>query len=468
MGLEKVWGTKKDQAIRKKVLLLAWPVIVENLLQMTVGIFDTIMVGHMHPVSLASAALAGVGISDQICLFLLAVFAALGVGTTALVAQFTGAKKDKEARLVGEQSMLVGCLLSIVLGIIIKWKAKEIISFLGADENVTELGTAYLTLVGGLNISLVVMVICNGVLRGIGDTKTPMLITGLVNVINIVLDYLLIYGKLGFPALGVTGAALATVIARVVGSAILIYILYHKPGGKIRLSWKSSFVFMPEILGKISRISVPVALEQIMLRGGQIVYAVIVTSLGTIAFAAHKITLNAESLSFMPGFGFAVAATTLVGQEIGRERLDRAEANGYMANRLAMVIMVTMGVVFFFFAAPLVGLFSNDPEVITLAASCLRIVAISQPALCLTMVFAGALRGAGDTKIPMVITGASIWLIRLPFAYLLGIKMGYGLQGAWLAMNIDLFFRGGLMYLRFRRNGWKQLYLSGGKVHSGL
>ena len=179
-----------------------------------------------------------------------------------------------------------------------------------------------------------------------------------------------------------------------------------------------------------------------------------ISGIGTVAVAAHAVALRAESLSFMPGFGFAVASTTLVGQGLGAKDPDRAEQSGYLSFRLAMWLMVAMGVVFVLLPRPLIALFTNDPAVIDTAILPLRIVGFVQPFMAAAMVFPGSLRGAGDTRYPMLVTSVSIWVTRVPIALLLAGPLG--LVGAWLGMAIDNTVRGVLFFLRFRNGRWKK------------
>ena len=205
-------------------------------------------------------------------------------------------------------------------------------------------------------------------------------------------------------------------------------------------------------LRRILNIGLPAGAEQLMMRLGMITYATTVAALGTAAFAADQIALQAESLSYMPGFGFAVAATTLVGQGLGADDPGRGKADTYQAYRLALVLMSFMGLIFFFFPEQIMSIFIEDPAVIRLGVWPLRLVAFSQPMLATMMVFAGALRGAGDTRATLGITAAGLWLVRVPLAFLLTPTLG--LVGAWIAMGVDLNLRGLGMLLRFRSGKW--------------
>jgi putative MATE family efflux protein len=185
------------------------------------------------------------------------------------------------------------------------------------------------------------------------------------------------------------------------------------------------------------------------------IFARILAELGTVTYAANQVAMNGWSLSFMPGFGFALAATTLVGQALGAEDPDGAQQRGYTAYRMCATLMGAVGVIFLLFPGQIVGFFTDDPELIALGTMPLRMVGLIQPFLSANMVFAGGLRGAGDTRFPMAISGSSIWLIRLPLAYLFAIVLGWGLMGAWGALVLDLSLRGVLNFLRFRGGRWK-------------
>jgi putative MATE family efflux protein len=293
----------------------------------------------------------------------------------------------------------------------------------------------------------------NAALRGSGDTRSPMLIMLAVNIINIIVAYAFIYGPGPLPAFGVAGSAIGAATGRGAGGLIVTCLLWRGRAG-LRLRLRH---LLPDgvQIQRILNIGLPAGAEQLLMRFAMTAYTMTVATLGTQAFAAHQLALQGESLSYMPGFGFAVAATTLVGQGLGADKPARARADGYLASRLAAIVMTTMGVLFFIFPAQIMGVFINDPEVIRLGIWPLRLVAFSQPALALVMVLAGALRGAGDTRATLAITGGSLWLIRLPLALLL---VGpFGLVGAWIAMGVDLNLRGLGMWLRFRSGRWARL-----------
>ena len=430
------------------VLRLALPAVAEQLLNMTVGLVDTFLVGH-----LGASALSAVSISNQFVMLATVLFASVATGSTALIARSIGAEDLRTARRTLNQSMLMGALIGIastVLGVLL---ARQAVRLMGATGETLPLAESYLRIVSCTFLLSTWLFIGNACLRGAGDTLTTMRVMMLVNVVNVVVASTLIYGPLGLPRLGVAGSALGAAAGRTTGGLVILALLWRgRPG--LRLHWRA---MRPDLalIRRILQIGIPTGVEQMLMRLGQSSYLRVVTTLGMTAVAAHAVALNAESLSYMPGFGFAIAATTLVGQGLGAGQPQRAEADGYLAYKLGAGVMSFMGLVFFFFAGRIVGFFTTDPQVIALGSGPLRLVAVAQPLLASSMIFSGGLRGAGDTRWPMAFTALGVWLVRVPLAILFVLVLRLGLMGAWYAMVIDLATRGVLAFLRFRAGDWK-------------
>lgn len=438
--------------LRARVLQLAWPAILEMSLHMVTGIVDTAMVGRLGP-----AAIAAVGMGATLVMGITTVFSAIATGTTALVARHTGAGDLPEAEETARQSLMLAAVTAVIVSTLALSAARQLLGLIfgAAEERVLEFAADYFRIVGLFFPAQAMIIVLNASLRGSGDTRTPMQVTALVNCINVLLNYCLIFGPGPFPALGVAGAATATGVAQALGALTLAYATFgHHPLLNLRPTGLS---LRPNIIRRVLRIGLPAAIEQGSMRIAQIAFAVIVAHLGTTAYAAHQIALNAESLSFMPGFGFALAATTLVGQCLGAERREDARSCGHQAAKQALIVMSFMGVVFLVFAEPLIRLFVSDLDTVRQGVICLRIVALAQPFLAWVMVYAGALRGAGDTRSVLVITALSMFGVRLPLAYLLGIHLGLGLAGVWTGMASDLMVRGICLLARFRSGKWQSI-----------
>ncbi|HSW11013.1 MAG TPA: MATE family efflux transporter [Bacillota bacterium] len=438
--------------LRRRVVALAWPAVAEQMLQNALGIVDMILVGGIGP-----AAIAAVGMSDQIVMLVLVSFAAFNVGTTALVARHAGSRDMAAAARVAHQAILVSFGLGTSLGAIAFMAAPRALTLMGAAPDVLVLGTPYFRLMCASIPFLALSVVGNATLRGIGDTRTPLYVAVAVSLLHMTLAFLLIFGHLGLPRLGVVGAGIATLSARTLSGVVTLWVLLSGRS-LLQLSFSGLRKWQGETMLRLLRVGLPAAGEQFVMRLGMTLYARIIAGLGTAAFAAHRVALTAESLSFTPGFGFALAAATLVGQGLGARKPRAAEAAGYQTLHYAVAMMSSMGLVFFIFSRPLVLVFTQDPEVVDLASLCLKIVGLAQPVLASSMVMAGALRGAGDTRWTLLITASGIWLLRIPLALLLT-NLGLGLPGAWVAMTVDLTIRGALMYWRYRAGRWKSIQI---------
>ncbi len=436
--------------VRQDVLRLALPAMGEQMLSMMVGIVDTFLVGH-----LGAAPLAAVGLANQWVFMATTLFGAIATGSTALIARFIGARDPEQADQVLRQSVLLGALIGLVATILGVSLARPAVTVLGAQEDVVLLSRDYLRVVASIFFFSTLMFIGNASLRGAGDTRTPLYVMLVVNVLNIVVAWTAIHGPFGLPQMGVVGSALGAATGRFVGGVLVIGILLKGRAG-IRLRLNS---LRPDgaMIRRILRVGLPTGAEQMLFRTGQMFFARILAELGTVAYAANQVAINGWSLSFMPGFGFALAATTLVGQGLGAEDPDGAQERGYTAYRMGALIMAAVGLTFILFPAQIVSFFTSEPEVIAVGTTPLRVVGLIQPLLAASMIFSGALRGAGDTRYPMLVTGGAIWLVRLPLAYLFALILDGGLLGAWTAMAIDMVLRGLLNFRRFRAGRWKTL-----------
>jgi putative MATE family efflux protein len=424
--------------------------MAEQLLSMMVGIVDTFLVGH-----LGAASLAAVGLANQWVFMATMLFGAIATGATALIARFVGAREGQLANDVLRQAMLLGVFIGFLASLLGIALAEPAMTLLGAERAVVELGSGYLRVVSTIFLFSTLMFIGNASLRGAGDTRTPLYVMLVVNTINIVVSWVAINGPFGLPQLGVVGSALGAAVGRFVGGVLVVAILLRGRAG-IQLTL-SGLRPDGELIRRILRVGLPSGMEQLLFRSGHMVYARILAGLGTVAYAANQVAMNGWSLSFMPGFGFALAATTLVGQSLGAGDPDGAQQRGYTAYRLGAGLMMVVGLTFVIFPAQIVGFFTDEVQVVALGTMPLRMVGLIQPILGASMIFGGALRGAGDTRWPMVVTGGCIWLVRLPLAYLMGSVLGWGLLGIWGALVIDLTLRGLLNFLRFRSGRWKTI-----------
>lgn len=437
--------------LRKKIFNLALPSLTEMTLMTLVSMVDMIQVGRLGPWAITS-----VGLSNQPMFIAMSVFMSLNVGATAVVARSIGAKKPEDAYAAARQALVMASLFGALLAVLGVVFAPSLLRMMGAEADVMEPGTAYLRIVAAGIVFQGAAVSLNASLRGAGDTKTPMSVNIVANLVNVVGNAILINGLLGFPRLEVAGAAWATTFSRLVALVLILQKVFgHK--GAIKMSLHDSFRLDFEILRRIFRVGIPAAMEQVVMRSGQMVYARIVASLGTVTYAAHQVALNIEGLSFTPPMSFQTASTTLCGQSLGARNPERAVRCARESQRMALIGAALAGSVLFFFGRYIAWAYTEDPTVISLSANVLKLIALVQPFLASMFVLVGALRGAGDTKWTMYITMAGVWGVRVVVAYILVLKMGLGLYGAWIAMALDMVARSILVELRFRSGHWTKL-----------
>jgi putative MATE family efflux protein len=437
-----------EPSVRRQVLTLAWPAVLEQLLNMSVGLADTYIVGH-----LGAAPLAAVGLSVQTLNLFWSLFSAIGVGSTALVARRIGAKESAAAGDVARQSVLLALAIGVLVALVLWTGAPFFLGWLGAAPDVIELGTAYMRAVSSTVYLLSVLFIGSAIMRGAGDTRTPMLVMLAINAVNIVVAYTLAYGVGPLPRLGVLGSGIGAASARGLGGLAILALLMRGKG-PVKIGHK---VPRPDLktLGQILRVGLPAAGEQLLMRAGQVLLATFITGLGTVAYAAHQVAVNALSVAYMPGWGFALAATTLVGQELGANRPERSSQSAYEALRMAVVVMALMGALVSILSAQIMGLFTDDPAVIAVGVPILRIAGFVMPFLGISFTLAGSLRGAGDTTSVLIIYGSSIWLVRVANAFWLSQRLG--LIGIWIAVGVDFAVRAALLALRFRSGKWQMV-----------
>ncbi len=449
--------SRDHRAADRQVLRLAWPCILENLTVIMISFIDAAMIGVLGP-----AATAAVGVNASPSWLLGGLVQSLGVGGTALVARLIGAGEHREAGRVSALVLRMALLLSAFLTVLMLFGAPAIPIMMNADASIVDEAVAYMRLLALGFIPHYTGIAAGALIRGAGDTKTPMAAGLLSNGLNVVLNFFLIYEPrtvhllgLSLPlwgaGMGVRGAAAASALATGISGAFLLLSLPRKKS-VLRVQWRAAWD--GQIVRRVLRVAYPAALERAAINLGQIMFARMVSSVGVAAFAAHNQSIQVESLGYMPAHGFAAAATTLVGQGLGAGRPEDARERGGRAIFLCLLLLTGVGA-FLFAAAPfLISLLTPDAEVRAIGAMLIRICAFEQPFNALSIVTAGALRGAGDTKVPFYYSLVSMWGVRIALAWVLGTRLGFGVAGFWWAMVADLGVRGTLLVLRFRRGRW--------------
>lgn len=440
-----------EKNLNKNIFKLSIPVAIENLLHVSVFIIDAVMVGR-----LGTDALASIGLAGALYFTISMVFSSLSVGSASIVARHIGAKEKEAAQVVGAQAVLMSLILGVLVTPLLLVFAQKMLVLMSAEPQVSALGKSYLQIIGGFFIFRLIILACNGILRGAGDTKTPMKVTIVINCINILFNWLLIFGIGPFPRWGVAGAAWATAIAYTIGTVLLCTKLFT---GRciLRISIRQIIQFHFESVKRIIRISIPAAIDAFLTQIGFLIFAKIVAILGTIPLAAHQIAIRVESISFMPGFALAVSTATLVGQSLGTKNVNLALLSMRRSCYFAMALMGFFAFIFLIFPAQMATIFKPEPSVLSLAVVCVMIAALEQPALAIYMVYSGGLRGAGDTISPMIITIVGTLCFHVPISYLFGITLGWGLAGVWFGSALDWICRAIAIYILYRRGRWKRV-----------
>lgn len=438
------------QELVQAVWQLAWPVIVTLLLESLVGLVDTLMVGR-----LGANAVAAVGVGAQILNSLSIAMTAVGTGTLALVARSIGAGQRDFAERVVAQSLLAAFVLSCACIVPVVVFADTVVGWFGVEPRVRELGTWFTRLVMFSIPQSAALFVIGSALRAAGDTRTPLWIGALVNVINVVGNYVLIFGALGLPALGVRGSALATVIAFTVGMVFGLALLFR---GRLTLRLEPHhFTLDFALIRRVLRIGYPAATEQLLMQVGFFLYLVFAARYGTSAVAAYFIGVRILALSFLPGYGFAAAAAALVGQNLGARQPSLARRSGWESNRLAVYLMSACGVAIIALARPIASAFVDDPAVIQDTVLFIWALGISQPFMAVDFTLGGALRGAGDTRFPLVAVFVGFYGCRLGCAYLASQVFHLELQWLWFSLVGDYIARAALKTWRFRGDRWQKI-----------
>ncbi len=440
------------ERLNHNIAELALPAVGENLLTSMVFFADAFLIGWLRD----EHALAAVGLSGTFMHILQAVFQAVSVSATTLVAQLCGARDEERAGRVAAQAASLSFLLAAGMSALFWVLAPTLLGLMGATEETARQGTLYMRLLLLTSFAGYPMSVLNGIMRGSGDTRTPMRVTAVMNVWNVVAAAALIFGPGPLPALGIAGAGLATASARLLGG-VLAFSAVFRQRTLLRAQPRQLLHWDGAIAREIVRLSLPTAGEYGVRQAGSLLFMRIVASLGDVALAAHQIAVNIESLSFMPGLGISAAATTLVGQSLGARKQDLAEKSMNRTLVFALAIMGTIGVGFALFGPAIASLFGATPEVVGAAGMAIRIGALEQLPLAVTMALAGSMRGAGDMKSPMLSTMAGVVLFRVPVVWLFAVRFGWGLNGVWFGTAADFCGRMVVLYLLFRLGMWKRV-----------
>ena len=428
--------------------LLAIPMMLEMSMEAIFAVVDIAFVSR-----LGTDAIAVVGITEAIVTVLYAVAVGLGMGVTAMVARRIGAKQLDAAASVTGQALWIGAALSIGIGIAGVIFAEDILAMMGATDSVVTMGKGFTAVSLGGSATIMYLFLLNAAFRGAGDASIALRSLWLANGINIVLDPCLIFGLGPFPEMGVTGAAVATTIGRGIG---VLYQLCYLFGGRGKLAFQIRHLrIVPELISRVMVISIGGIGQFLISMSSWIVIMRIVALYGSTAIAAYTIAWRMLEFVWLPAWGLGNAAATLVGQNLGANKPQRAEQSAWRAARYNTIFMTGAGVFLIAFAPGIAGLFSNDAEVVRIGTSCLRILGMGFPMYAVGMIITQALNGAGDTVTPSIINLVCFWFLQIPLAYWLATAVSLGPDGVFIAVVISESLLTILSVIIFRRGNWK-------------
>lgn len=428
--------------IRQEIVSLAVPVVCSTFLQRITVIVDIFLVG-----GLGAAAITTVGIGQTMTLFVMTAVWGLSAGSTVVIAQLWGARRYDDARAVSFQSLKLGGVLGLGISVAGLMWGHTGVAFLGAREEVSSLVGPYLQVIFLFVPCSILINLLSAIMYGVGDTRSPLHAAILMNAVHVAIAYPLIHGLWGAPTYGVLGAAIATAGSETAGAAYLLIVSLKRR--YLRVGWPEA-----GLMGRVIHIGVPVVGERVLQQAGQILYLKVVMLYGTAAYAAHQVGMAIEAMAFLPGLGISMAVTTAVGQRLGARQPLQASIAHREANRLALWVMAGMGVVFFLVPGLLLRVFTNDHEVIGLGTPLLKIVAVLQIPLAVTMVLYGSLRGAGNTPTLFWSTMLGNWGVRVPLAWLFAVVLKLDLVVVWSLMIADWLVRMAVLAQRYRCDKW--------------
>jgi putative MATE family efflux protein len=437
-------------SIGRAILLLAVPMMLEMAMESTFAIVDIYFVS-----SLGASAIATVGLTESVLTLVYAVAIGLSMGTTALVARRIGEKKPKEAADTAVQAILVAIAASLPFAIAGAFFAKDILRLMGADAWSIAHGYRFTAWMLSANSVIMLIFVINAIFRGAGDAATAMRVLWLANGINVVLDPIFIFGWGPFPALGIQGAAVATSIGRGIGVLMQLYVLF-RGARHIRVA-ASQIRLQAGVMGRLVRTSLGGIGQFIIATSSWIALVRIVSVFGSEALAGYTIAVRIFIFTLMPAWGFSNAAATLVGQNLGAKQPERAERSVWITGVANMTFMALVSLLYIFGNEFLIRIFTPEQGIIKAGAECLRIVAYGYIAYAWGMVMPQAFNGAGDTFTPTKINLFCFWLLEIPLAYLLAIKLGAKQTGVYWSIVIAESAAGAVAILLFRRGKWKQM-----------
>ncbi len=450
--MEAIRGTDHDftqGSISKAVFLLATPMILEMLMESLFAIVDVFWVTR-----LGSNAVATVGLTESMMTIVFSVALGVSMSTTAMVARRIGEKDQRSAATAGVQAIVLGVAVALAMGVPGVLLAPRLLEWMGATQAIVASGQSYTAVAFAGCLSIVLLFVNNAIFRGAGDAAIAMRVLWFANILNLMLDPCLIFGLGPFPALGVTGAAVATLTGRSCGVLYQFWLL-ARGSSRLRIM-RTDLRVVPDVIASLVRVSATGVLQFLIAHSSWIVLVRFISSFGTVAVAGYTIGLRIFIFAILPSWGMSGAAATMVGQNLGARKPERAVRAVYVTGFYNMAFLALVAAAFIFMPDVFAGLFTSDPAQLRYAVDCLRIIAYGNLFYAFGMVMVQAFNGAGDTVTPTLINVAGFWLCEIPLAWALAFRHGMGVDGVFAAIPISEAFITAMGVMMFLRGTWKR------------
>ena len=448
---EALRGSEQDfteGSLGRAIMLLAIPMVLEMVMESIFAVCDVFFVAR-----LGADAVATVGLTESIITLVYAVAIGLSMGTTAMVARRIGEKDREGAVVIAVQAIAAGIVLALPIAAAGIFFAPEILTLMGASASIISSGAGYTAVLLGGNVTIMLLFLINAVFRGAGDAAVAMRVLWVANAINVVLDPCLIFGLGPFPELGVQGAAIATTVGRGIGVLFQLYLLF-RGRGRIRLT-RANLKVNPAVMWQLLRVSLGGVFQILIATASWVGLTRIIAEFGSEALAGYTIAIRIIIFALLPSWGLSNAAATLVGQNLGAKKPERAEKSVWLTSFGNMLFLGSVAIIFILYAPHLIAIFTSVPVIAAYAVDCLRIVSYGYLFYAFGMVVEQAFNGAGDTYTPTLINLGCYWLLQIPLAYSLAIPLQFGPQGVFWAITVAESALAVVSIIIFRRGRWK-------------
>jgi putative MATE family efflux protein len=437
----------KNKTAKLSLFAITWPLFIEILLYMLMGNADTLMLSQYSDNSVAA-----VGVSNQILSMVIVMFGFIATGTAILVAQNLGAKMDDDAREVSAVSIGANLVFGLMLSAAVFIFSEQLLRLMDLPPELFDEANSYLRIVGGFSFIQSLIMTISSIIRSYGFTRDIMYVTIGMNVLNVIGNYLFIFGPFGFPVLGVEGVAISTTVSRILGLLAAIYVMSKRIPGSLPLSML--FSFPKKHLKNLLNIGIPSAGEHLSYNGSQMVITYFIATLGTQALTAKVYTQNVMMFIFLFSIAISQGTQILIGHMVGAKEIENAYKRALKSLKLAIIISIVTASIVSFFSKDLLGIFTDNMGIIELGTTLILLTIILEPGRSFNLVLISSLRAAGDVKFPVYMGILSMWGVSVTLSYFLGIHLGMGLVGIWIAFIADEWLRGLLMLWRWRSRVW--------------